>query len=89
MAYDMVVILTGLSISSGPDRVLKVVQDADTQTLLSLAQLFNIVPGDDPNAYETAILSAILEVFAAVLASPPFHKCPSYFCCTTNSFFEE
>ena len=62
-AFDKVVALTGLGVSSGADRVLKIVQDANTHTLMNLAQLFNIVPGDDADVYENAILRQLLRYF--------------------------
>ena len=69
-ACEMIVALTGLETSASYARVLHVIQNADTQALMSLAALLGVVPGTDPDAYEAALVVAIIEVFAAVRASP-------------------
>jgi hypothetical protein len=69
-AYNMITNLTGLDLTAPSSRVQTVLQDADVPSLSCLAALFGVVTGDDADVYELAIADAILQVFAAVRASP-------------------
>ena len=69
-AYNMISNLTGLDLTAPSSRVQAVLQDADVPSLSSLAALFGVLTGDDVDVYELAIADAILQVFAAVRASP-------------------
>jgi hypothetical protein len=68
-AYDMIVALTGLSLTSPSPRILSVLQDAEVHPLASLAALFGVLPGEDVDVYELALAAAIREVFDAERAS--------------------
>ena len=69
-ACETIVALTELDITALYARVLHVIQNADTTAQVSLAALFGVTPGNSADVYEAAISSAILEVFAAIRASP-------------------
>jgi hypothetical protein len=68
-AYEMIVALTGLTAAVAPLTVLKVIQDSDTQVLMSIAALVAVPPGDVPEVYEAALTAAIVEIFTAVSTS--------------------
>ena len=68
-AYDMIVALTGLSLTSPSTHILSVLQNAEVHPLASLAALFGVLPGEDVDVYELALAAAIREVFDAERAS--------------------